>query len=195
MDCQMPEMDGFEASSEIRRSEQAQDRNRTPIIAMTANAMHGDREKCVAAGMDDYLVKPMKPEDLEETLKKWLPPTGVASRSASAPIDLDRLTATFGEDRKIIDELLAIYLDTTPPLLERLKHLVERQDDAAARAAHEIKGASGYIVAPEMAALAREIEAAVKAAQWEAASSLAERMEAAFIRVLAFAHARLTANR
>ncbi len=74
MDCQMPEMDGFEATTEIRRIEEEKGKDRTSIVALTADAMTGDREKCLNAGMDDYLNKPVKPQQILEMLQKWLDP-------------------------------------------------------------------------------------------------------------------------
>lgn len=209
MDCQMPEMDGFETTAAIRRREKASHAKRMPIIAMTANAMLGDREKCLAAGMDDYLTKPLELENLEAALKTWLPPTTfhglqpIESRSPlvgqlddnapstameTPPIDLEHLSGTFNQDHQIVEELLALYLDTTPPLLERLKAAIELKDVAGAKAAHELKGASAYIAAREMADLAREAEQAIGNEAWEQAGEVMEQLETAFIRVLAFAY-------
>jgi two-component system, sensor histidine kinase and response regulator len=71
MDCDMPEMDGFQATQEVRKREQ-KNGSRIPIIAMTANAMQGDRERCLAAGMDDYVTKPISRKDLHAVLQRWL---------------------------------------------------------------------------------------------------------------------------
>ena len=71
MDVQMPEMDGFQATAEIRRMEAEQQLDRLPIVALTANAMTGDRERCIGAGMDDYLTKPLREKDLVPVVTKW----------------------------------------------------------------------------------------------------------------------------
>lgn len=76
MDCHMPELDGYEATRRIRLAENAQ--QRTPILAMTANAMAGDAEKCLAAGMDDFIAKPVRLPVLDEFLRKWLAPRATA---------------------------------------------------------------------------------------------------------------------
>ena len=72
MDCQMPEMDGYTATEEIRNPESTVLDHKVPVIAMTAHAMKGDREKCIEAGMDDYLCKPVNPQELNDMLEKWI---------------------------------------------------------------------------------------------------------------------------
>jgi len=195
MDCQMPEMDGFEATAEIRRRERAQgSATRTPIIAMTANAMPGDREKCLAEGMDDYLAKPVTSDDIMAMLQRWLPvraagtaventPDQDMATSDGPPVDLGRLQGIYKNNEKAVQELLGIYLETTRELIAQLEQAIRLRDaKAAARLAHEIKGASAYIAAEQVLRLARGIEAAAKKAEWESVERTFEELEPAFIR-------------
>jgi PAS domain S-box-containing protein len=193
MDCQMPEMDGFEATAEIRRREREEGRaTRTPIIAMTANAMPGDREKCLAEGMDDYLAKPVTADDIMAMLQRWLPvhAAGTAVKNApddmapdSPPVDLGRLQGIYKDNEKAVQELLGIYLETTRELIAQLEQAIRLRDTkAAARLAHEIKGASAYIAAEQVLQLARSIEAAAKKAEWDNAERAFDELEPAFIR-------------
>ena len=90
MDCQMPEMDGYQASQMIRTLEETTNRKKTTIIAMTANAMVGDREKCLDAGMDDYISKPINPDKLCSVLQKWLTAQEIVMLDTSElPIERD----------------------------------------------------------------------------------------------------------
>jgi two-component system, sensor histidine kinase and response regulator len=166
MDCQMPNVDGYEATGRIRANERGDER--LPVIAMTAHAMAGDRERCLAAGMDDYLSKPLRPELLDEVLERWL---GVAAaKTATAPdeerdaaiealIDSARMR-TFREDYPdIVDQLLQLFLESTPELLEELHEAVDGADAAALkRAAHKLKGSCQNIGATFMATLCLELE-------------------------------------
>jgi len=200
MDCQMPEMDGFEATAEIRRREQVAP-TRLPIIAMTANAMPGDREKCLLGGMDDYLAKPVKTEDLAALLQHWLPGQAAAETSETTlssdaetkptaeapPVDLSRLQGIYKHDDRAVGELLEIYLSTTQTLIEQLgAAIAQRNGKLGARLAHEIKGASAYIAAQEMLRLARSIEAAIKKSEWEEVERHFDELEPIFIRTWGF---------
>jgi CheY-like chemotaxis protein/HPt (histidine-containing phosphotransfer) domain-containing protein/two-component sensor histidine kinase len=124
MDCHMPEMDGFEASRVIRRRETAAMMARIPIIALTANAMQGDRELCLRAGMDDYLTKPVKTQALREMLLRWLP------QSASAPVSensqVSRVkTAENSEDTPHLTSInINDKMDAPPELHRKLAKLV-----------------------------------------------------------------------
>jgi two-component system, sensor histidine kinase and response regulator len=166
MDCQMPNVDGYEATGRIRSQERGDER--LPVIAMTAHAMAGDRERCLAAGMDDYLSKPLRPEALDEVLERWL---GVAvaepadedaadrEEAIDALIDSARMR-TFREDYPdIVDQLLRLFLDSTPELLEELHAAVDSADAAELkRAAHKLKGSCQNIGATFMATLCVSLE-------------------------------------
>jgi len=188
MDCQMPEMDGFEAARAIRRA--ADGGGKTVIIAMTANAMPGDRERCLSAGMDDYLVKPLCIDDFQAAISRWtpLPVERETPPPAPAPLAWRKFLDHLRQDKQAAMELVSLYLATTPPLVEALRTALDEQNTAAAaRAAHEIKGASDYVVAAEMGTWARAVERAAKQPDWAEAWRAFEALEAAFIRVLSWA--------
>ena len=137
MDCQMPNVDGYEATGRIRAQER--DGDRLPVIAMTAHAMAGDRERCLAAGMDDYMSKPLRPEALDEILERWLgiAPAGAGSARASeeavdALIDAARMRTFRSDYPDIVDQLLELFLQSTPPLLAELRSAIDGDDDHAA---------------------------------------------------------------
>ncbi|MET0027428.1 MAG: response regulator [Candidatus Thiodiazotropha sp.] len=104
MDCQMPRMDGYEATEAMREREKKQALQRTPIIAMTANAMTGDRERCLACGMDDYLSKPVKPAQLENMLRQWLPMEGMIQEPSPASLSETESETTQSTDVGLTSE-------------------------------------------------------------------------------------------
>jgi signal transduction histidine kinase/DNA-binding response OmpR family regulator len=107
MDCQMPGLDGYSATRDIRRREAAERRDRVPIVAMTAHAMLGDRERCIAAGMDDYIAKPIRDEELDALLARWLPSKVPAAALDRRPLEELRSLFPGDETSKIVRELVA----------------------------------------------------------------------------------------
>ena len=134
MDCQMPEMDGYETSRTIRREFDKPPR----IIAMTAHALRGDREKCLAAGMDDYLSKPIIATELETALKKWAP-----VRNPKAPVDLQRLRDICGDAPEAMRTVADLYLEQGAELLPAMEMAIRNNDAKHVRSiAHRLRGAS-----------------------------------------------------
>ncbi len=181
MDCQMPEMDGFAATRELRKREAGDSTNRhLPVIALTANAMDGDRERCLAAGMDDYLSKPLAQAELVSVLAKWLPGGGdertapeVVARSESSeraelapapdhnPINsraLDNIRNLQGGEA-ILAKVIDLYLDDSPVILDELRDCVVRgQHDGMRKAAHKFKSSSANLGADRLAQLCKRLE-------------------------------------
>jgi signal transduction histidine kinase/DNA-binding response OmpR family regulator len=176
MDCQMPELDGFEATRRVRdRSSRVLDHD-IPIVALTANAMRGDRERCLAAGMVDYVTKPIDPRELSAALERWLvrrSPTGPALPAASpvpeeaapevAPrptvFDPSSLRERLMGDDELAREILAEFLTDLDQQLAALRAaLAAREAETVRRRAHQIKGACGNVGALAMQALALELE-------------------------------------
>ena len=191
MDCAMPGMDGYEASAAIRTTEAGTD-SRTPIIAMTANVQQSDIDKCLAAGMDDHLAKPLTIEQLSAKVHRWLPHFGkspIASNDQapmpkSEPLDY----AVFGKLREIlgssIAEAIHPFLEDMPTYLEEMEHaMAAGQADQLRRAAHAIKGAAGNLGASPLAALAKEIEDHAEDNLAMAATDLLARARAEYVLV------------
>jgi two-component system, sensor histidine kinase and response regulator len=153
MDVQMPVMSGLEATTAIRRHERGTGHH-TPILALTASAMPGDREACMAAGMDGYVSKPLRPDELFATIDQLCgtggtsePSSGSVSGAPPPPprtIDLDALLAGFGGNRKLVNEVVDVFLEDAPKMLQRITSAARTNDAAElASAAHALKGAAG----------------------------------------------------
>lgn len=180
MDCQMPEMDGFAATSAIREIEDKKAKQRTPIIAMTAHAMDGDRDRCLLAGMDDYLSKPVDPDALQRMLEKWLPlqiQTGVDEASDDAPLDWPRLQSSYGS---IANTVARMFMERMPEELSIIRQALSQEDSRLLiNCAHGFKGICSTMFAGQMKAYCRDIELAAKAQNWEEAREILIRLEAA----------------
>ncbi|HSS26697.1 MAG TPA: ATP-binding protein, partial [Usitatibacter sp.] len=164
-DCNMPEMDGYELARAIR-SREKEAGPRTLIIACTANAMKGEAEKCFAAGMDDYIPKPVELPILMVKLDRWLPLPANAGRSPP-PIDRTILAEAAGGDADLEQQVLAQFRSVNRDDVEKLEHSVGARDAlGVCRAAHRIKGASMAIGALALADVCQRLESAARAEDW-----------------------------
>ena len=165
MDCQMPELDGYAATRELRGIEKG--KRHTWIIAMTANSLQGDREKCMAAGMDDYVSKPVKIEDLQGALGRFsgirdlereTEETGVPGAvDLSAMSGLRELEGESGES--ILGKLIDVFLDNTPKVLDQARAaLARRSGPLLERAAHSLKGSCSNFGAERMRSACQDLE-------------------------------------
>jgi len=179
MDCNMPEMDGYETTSQVRKL--SSEVSQIPIIAMTANVLKGDREKCIQAGMNDYTSKPLKLEKLIENLERWVgPPPEVdyeVSRDTeqSSAIDkevVDVLRENVGDG---FDDMVQVYIDDMEVLLRSLEKSVLEDDPSSLRHyAHSIKGSSSNFGAARLVHLAKQLEAIGKSETVDGAHSLVQ---------------------
>jgi CheY-like chemotaxis protein/HPt (histidine-containing phosphotransfer) domain-containing protein len=170
MDCQMPRMDGFEATRRIRESGSPH----VPIIAVTANAMSGDRERCIREGMNDYLSKPVELGPLAEVLERWLPEFAsrgtLATAEPAAPeptravFDEEDLLKRLSGDRQAAGTILRGFLEDVPSVLHQLRKRLDEADwPGAALQAHTLKGAAAAVSAGGLRALAQAMERAGRA--------------------------------
>ncbi len=207
MDVQMPEMDGLEATRQIRQFEQSQHRTPCVIIAMTASAMMGDRERCLEAGMNDYLAKPVRLEAVQSAIERWGPlvsrrterlspdntphsspsPPPPPATDADPPVDLERLTEMGGTDPEGIRELIELYRTQTSG---QLKELATAASAGAAkdleRIAHKAAGASATCGMSAIVPLLRELEKQGRENHLEQASERVAQAEAALSRINAY---------
>ncbi|MCP4635391.1 MAG: response regulator [Methyloversatilis sp.] len=164
MDCQMPGMDGFEACKRIRDREQLVGLPATPLIALTAGANDGDRENCIAAGMDDYLAKPFREDDLYAIVRKWLP-DGAVSGTSSISID------SIGESDRA--RFAALYeKESQRNVLSLQEALRERDESTLRRAAHTLKSLAVHAQAFDLHDTMRRLEAAAMEKDWALATTL-----------------------
>ena len=169
MDCQMPVMDGLTATSELRRREQNSGGARVPIIALTANTMEGDRERCLAAGMDDFLSKPFSQQQLAALLKRWLAlhvlPESERREGARLPlIDPAVLRNIAALARPaLLDSMIELYLQHSPPLIGAIEQAAANaQVEALQVALHTFKSSTANLGGLRLATLTKECEALVR---------------------------------
>jgi len=197
MDCQMPGMDGFETTRRLRAREAADaaqrgpGRRRVPIIALTAHAVAGMREKCLAAGMDDYLTKPFSPEDIERIIRKWVPPS---IENDPPLLDAKRLSA-FDDGtprgKENSRRLVEMFLESSRESLERISaDFLALDAQALAKSLHRLKGSCATLGAVGMADKLLEMEASLRSegiramkGDVQALNALFARTEKALVRI------------
>jgi two-component system, sensor histidine kinase and response regulator len=182
MDCQMPHMDGYEATHEIRRLEDG--RRRIPIVALTANAMKGDEERCIAAGMDGFVSKPIDRLKLDACLNRFLPLAGVPGSTlprhvpVNAPLDWKGLVDSVDGDEGFARELAGTFVAVGDRELATISTSLFTDDaDALRGAAHTLRGASTNLLASRVTAAAERLEGAASSGGGEEIPALAETLQ------------------
>ena len=199
MDCHMPELDGYEATLEIRKRERDSHKKRIPIIALTANAMDEDREDCLNAGMDDHLSKPLSRQQLQVKLDLWMPAVKFVPAEAGSVVpdtlakDVDVLDPQVlaqlrdlenADDPNLLSRILKLYLDESPKLFEQLRHAVLRSEAREIEmSAHALKSSSANIGATVLASLCVEIHSAVCETDFARVAQIFSEAETAFNQV------------
>jgi CheY-like chemotaxis protein/HPt (histidine-containing phosphotransfer) domain-containing protein len=188
MDGQMPTLDGFEATRRIRQNEG--DGHHTPFVAMTASAMKGDRERCLEAGMDDYVSKPVTPELLEAALKRWVKVPSPGPRAPSLaeppPSSADELLdetivkslMSVDEDGTLMDEVVATFLNIAPARLTALRKAAKGDAAELERAAHSFLGSCGNLGCHRMADLCARLEVLGRSGSTDGAPEIVRALQA-----------------
>ena len=202
MDMQMPIMDGLEATQRIRQFEAGG--RRTPIVALTANAMMGTLERCLEAGMDDYLTKPLDISRLQDVLDRFMNPDAAPAAPAPAvaacppetPASIRaRLSDIGGDDPQFVDELIVTFIAGAEDSLHELEAAASRDDLVAlARVAHRLKGASANLHIETLAALTLELETHARAGEARDWRADLEKLRAEFTRAASWLTAELSSE-
>jgi CheY-like chemotaxis protein/HPt (histidine-containing phosphotransfer) domain-containing protein len=206
MDCQMPEMDGLEAAGEIRLMEQERTGCRIPIVAVTANAMEGDREQCLAAGMDDYISKPFNRGRLAEVLQEWCADS-IATEARLVPVNdshpeastvdtgrsetggsainqaaLDNIRGLQQQGKPdFLEKIITLYMNDSPGLINGLRDSIDKNDAHQVRMlAHRFKSGSANLGALELAELCGQLEESGLNNEMGNAETLINRIEREF---------------
>ena len=180
MDVQMPELDGFEATAAIRQHERTAGRH-VPIIAMTAHAMKGDRERCLEAGMDGYVSKPLQAEALFAAVEGRAPaaaPPPATAPAQSALLDETAIARNFGGDEQFFREVAGTLLESSPGWLAEIRAAAEAGDAAKLRiAAHTLKGAVSHFGARAVHEAANDLEQLAKQGNLQSAPALLAKLD------------------
>jgi two-component system, sensor histidine kinase and response regulator len=178
MDIHMPKLDGYSATAEIRRREEERNRKHTWIIAITANALPEDREKCLAAGMDDYLAKPVQARALVHALEKCV--NGLESSPPATNLQL-LVDSGLGD---MVPQLIPIFLESAPPDIEKMRIALGAKDaDGLAGAAHSLKGSCSNLGASRLRDLCQQIENHGRSGSLDEVFKLLESVDQEFGRV------------
>jgi len=200
----MPEMDGYELTGAIRRMESGTTQ-RGPIIAITANALQGEAERCLAAGMDDYLTKPVAMTALQSTLRKWLPvkpdgtpvttsePASAASipdrtpNTSAVPVNDRAIKDMFGDDNATFKEILVGFVEPSQAIiLDIMTALEGRSAEDVKDAAHKLKSSARSIGADGLADICATLEAAGKSSDWIKIETLAPQAREQMVEVVKY---------
>jgi CheY-like chemotaxis protein/HPt (histidine-containing phosphotransfer) domain-containing protein len=207
-DCHMPEMDGYDLTGNIRKEELASGK-RLPIIAVTANALQGEAERCIAAGMDDYVSKPIAMPILRAALKKWMPPPRGASDSAApvqvptplpmaapttpdaapqvAAVDDRAIKDMFGDDADTFKEILVSFVGPSRDIIAEIRSAHDSNDaNGIKEAAHKLKSSARSVGANALADTCAALESAGKSAEWTQIKTLTPLAEQQFSHVVAY---------